>query len=90
MKLYNFEKYYLYLILYKIYSFLNKLYSNIFGRILIFALVYLIGITIAVMITAYFFIGVNVFLEKVHLKQYRIEKVTFMHETLDLKQFYNR
>ncbi|MDP2637662.1 MAG: hypothetical protein Q8P26_01210 [Candidatus Levybacteria bacterium] len=90
MKLYNFEKYYLFLAQYKIYLFFKKVWGNIAGRYFLIFIWVMTSVMISGILIAYFFTGVNVFLENVHLEKYRIEEVNFMNSKLDLKQFYNK
>lgn len=100
MKLYNFEKYYLRLARYKLFmllvktvSFFKKIWRNKIGKVVLTILFYILALLwICVVFSAliYSVIGFNVFLEKVHLEQFRIEKITFNHSTLDLKQFFRK
>lgn len=90
MKLYDFEKYYLWLFAYKILVFLKKVFSYKIAQYLGIAVWFFGTVMITVFLIAHFFIGVNVFLEKIHLEKYRIEEINFNHSTLDLKQFYSK
>jgi len=98
--LYKFEKYYLHLARYKMFSllakivsFLEKAWKNKIGKIVLTILFYVLALLwIFVVFSAliYSVIGFNVFLEKAHLEQFRIEKIPFMKSELDLKQFYSK
>ena len=86
--LYKFEKYYLLLIAHKIINFLEKIFRYQIVQLIAGGALLMLGLMITVMIFAYFFIGVNVFLEKIHLEKYRIEEINFMNSKLDLKPFF--
>jgi len=98
MKLYEFEKYYLHLIRYKFFlvltksfSFFEKIWKNQIGKVVLTILLYILAllwICVVFLILIHFVIGVNVFLEKVHLKQYRIEKIPIMKSEFDLRPYF--
>ncbi len=88
--LYKFEKYYLSLARYKIFLFIKDILDDSAGRTLV-----IIGGTLAIISLAFFaiiysFIGVNAFLEKVHLEKYRIEKIPIMKSEFDLRPYFNK
>ena len=88
--LYKFEKYYLSLAIYKVVHIIKKFLSYRLGRYFAIAIWFFTSIMITGFIIAYFFIGVNVFLEKIHLEKYRIEEINFMNSKLDLKPFFKK
>lgn len=90
MKLYEFEKYYLRLFLFKVLSTVSKILNNKIGLTIVTIIIFFMSYIIAVTMLVYFVLGVNVFLEKVHLEKYRIEKITFMTSEIDLKDFYQK
>lgn len=85
--LYKFEKYYLSLILYKLFIITNKLLSYSLIRYTVIAVVFIVYITITVSIIVYFFIGVDAFLTMIHLEKFRITELPFFSTTIDLKPF---
>jgi hypothetical protein len=90
MKLYNFEKYYLSFVLYKILIFTNKLLSYRIARYVVFGVLFIVFASIALSIVIYFFIGVNAFLSMIHLEQFRIAELPLGSSTIDLKPFYKK
>ncbi len=88
--LYQFEKYYLRLVLYKIFLITSKLLSYALVRYLVIAVAFIVWISIVVMIIAYLFIGVNTFLEMIHLERFRIEEVPLFSTTVDLRPFFKK
>ncbi len=83
MKLYNFEKHYLYLARYKGFMFLKKVLSTDAG-VFIFAIVlFFILLFIICFILDYFLIGVDVFLIKTHLKEPLMQKVSLIKPYID-------
>ncbi|MDO8583531.1 MAG: hypothetical protein Q7R51_03290 [bacterium] len=90
MKLYNFERYYLSLFAFKILLFLKKLFSYKIAQYIGIAFWFFGTVIITVSVILYFFMGINVFLEKIHLEKYRIEEINFMHSKLDLRPFFSK
>lgn len=90
MKLYDFEKYYLWLFAYKILVFLKKVFSYKIAQYLGIAVWFFGTVMITVFLIAHFFIGVNVFLEKIHLEKYRIEKIPIMKSEFDLRPYFKK
>lgn len=88
MKLYNFEKYYLRLALYKIFVFLDKVFSYKLARYLGIFIFYIVILSIVGIIFVYFFLGFNLFLDKIHLGQYKIMEFQLMQAKVDLRPFY--
>ena len=85
--MYKFEKYYLSLVLYKLFIITNKLLSHALIRYAVLAVVLIVYITIAASVVVYFFIGVNAFLTIIHLEQFRITEIPLLNSTIDLKSF---
>ncbi len=90
MKLYDFEKYYLSLIAYKALLFSKKVFSYKLAQYLGIAVWFFASIMVTGLIILHFFIGVNVFLEKVHLEKYRIEKIPGINSDLDLRPYFKK
>lgn len=90
MKLYDFEKHFLWLVLYKIYCFFKEVWEDKGGRTILIIVWFFGALIIAVVAIIYFFVGVNVFLEKVHLEKYRIEKIPIMKSEFDLRPYFKK
>lgn len=90
MKLYEFEKYYLRLTLYHVHTFFARIWKNKLGRYLLIGSWFFVAYAFAMIVIVYFLIGANVFLEKVHLEKYRVDKFTFMHSEFDLRPYYKK
>lgn len=90
MKLYNFEKYYLRLALYKIFVFIDKVFSYKLARYFGFFILYITSLSIAGIIMVYFVLGVNRFLDNIHLGQYKIMEFPLMQTKVDLRPFYKK
>lgn len=90
MKLYNFEKYYLSLALGKILDFIEKVFRYKLARELGVAVWFLAILIITIFLITYFFIGVNVLLKKIHLENYRIEKISIMNSTFNLRPYFKK
>lgn len=91
MKLYDFEKYYIALAINKIFIFLNKVWSHKILIYLIIAIISIVWMGIVLIGFIYFFIGVNSFLEIIHLEQFRIESFHFLSSSqIDLKPFFKK
>jgi len=93
VKLYKFEKYYLHLAIYKTYSFFEKTWKNKIGKVVLtifLCILALLWIFVVFSVLIYSVIGFNVFLEKVHLEQFRIEKIPGKNSDLDLRPFFSK
>lgn len=90
MKLYDFEKYYLRLALYKTLLFINQVFKYKLAQYIGMAVLFFGSVMVTGLIVIYFFLGVNVFLEKIHLEKYRIEKITIIKSDFDLRPYYKR
>lgn len=97
MKLYDFEKYYLHFVRYKLFifldkviSFFEKIWKHPLGQVLLILTFYIIVISIAGLIFVYFFLGFNLILDKIGLGQYKIMDFQLMQVHVDLKPFYNQ
>lgn len=90
MKLYEFEKYYFRLARYKILIFIKEVLEDKGARTIIIIVGTLAIFMIAISTIIYFFIGVNTFLEKVHLEKYRIEKIPIMKSEFDLRPYFKK
>jgi hypothetical protein len=90
MKVYDFEKYYLRLALHKTFLFIDNVFRYKLARILGIFVLYIVLLSIVGMIFVYFFLGVNAFLDKIHLGQYKIMEFQLMQTKVDLKSFYNK
>jgi len=90
MKLYNFEKYYLRLALHKTFLFLDKIFKYKIAQYLGFFILFIVCLMFTAIIMVYFFLGVNAFLDKIHLGQYKIMEFQLMQTKVDLKPFYKK
>lgn len=90
MKLYNFEKYYLRLALYKIFTFLDKVFKYKIAQYLGIFIIFIVCISITGLIMVYFFLGFNRFLDVIHLGKYKVMEFPLLQTKVDLKPFYNQ
>jgi hypothetical protein len=88
--LYKFEKYYLRLALYKLFLFIDKVFSYKIAQILGIVVGYIVCLSIIGIVFVYFFLGFNSFLDKIHLGQYKIMEFPLMQTKIDLRPFYKK
>ena len=90
MKLYDFEKYYLHFALHKIFIYLDKIFKYKVAQYLGIFIMFIVCLTITATIMVYFFLGVNRFLDKIHLGKYKVMEFQLLQTKVDLKPFYKK
>lgn len=90
MKLYDFEKYYIALFKFKVYSLIVKILRNKYASVVLYLVLFLIIYSITAMLIVYFVIGVNSALDKFNLGKYKIESFQMLNTKVNMKDFYNK